>query len=171
MEHELLGVALVTQLLHALREFPHRLVPGNPLPLALAALADATQRKQDPVGIVHLVDAGQPFGAECAFGPDRVVLGRNLHQFAVLDEAHDRAAGDALDAGTRDRLPLLVGDRREVLASLDERAACHTCVLQQAVAAGGERSAGKSDRSDRTAKLDEFASAGHDRALTIRLGR
>ncbi len=47
-----------------------RLVPGDPLPLVLAPLADAAHGIEDAVGEIDLVDPGLALGAKLAEGPD-----------------------------------------------------------------------------------------------------
>ena len=64
--HHLLAASLDDRLPDPFAEGLQHLVPADPLPFALSALANAFERIEDPVGIVDLIDHGRPLGTQPA---------------------------------------------------------------------------------------------------------
>ena len=115
------------------RDVVERVVPADPLPVAAAALPGATQRIQDALGVVDLVDRGRPLGA-VATARSRVgrvaleLLDRHVRLVDVGQQPAGRLAVEARGGHehvlvrhlARVRLRVVlhvvvpVGDRREV---------------------------------------------------------
>ena len=161
VEHELLGLSVVAQLLEPAGELIERLVPGYPFPFTFSARADPTQGIEHAIGVVDLIDARLGLGAERALGPDRVELPADLNELAVLHIADDRAAAHALPAGAGDGRLLLAGPRREVLAAFQESGLNldRRCASGQA---GGRRCG---------SELQKITTSGHFPLLTLRPAR
>ena len=129
--HDFLRSALDQRLADPRRDIVERLVPGDALPLAPAAWTDASQRIEDPLGVVHLVERRRAFGAVAAAAARvrRVALELlDLERLPV--DVREQAAGRlAVEADRRDQRVLSLdalrpGDRIEllpVLPALDRR--------------------------------------------------
>ena len=80
-----------------------RLVPRHPLPLALAALAVAPQRIEDPIRILELVrrDDALGAGAAAAARVQRIAFDLADGQLLLVDVGEDAAGRLAVEADAR----------------------------------------------------------------------
>ena len=90
-----------------------RLLPGDPLPLGRAALADVLERVLEPVRVVQVGHAGVAAGAQGHAVVDGLGVALELDQAAVTDLADQLAAPEAHLADAADRgLGILEAARR-----------------------------------------------------------
>ena len=94
-EEDGFGAVFATDLLHLAGDRVDRLLPGNALPLVLAALADAHERILVAVRVIERADAGQALGAHGAVAHRIVGVALELHHAAV---AHVRKNGAVVNA-------------------------------------------------------------------------
>ena len=96
--------------------FGQCLVPGDALPLALAARTDPFQRVQDAIRIVGIPHAGVALGTKASAGGDMLRIAFQLHDTPILDIG-DCAVLDVTDvACQRNGLAFLHGHRPDVFA-------------------------------------------------------
>ena len=116
LEHD--GVRVFLQCgVELARQFGQRLVPGDALPLAFAAGADAFQRIQNAIRVVAVPHAGVALGAQAAAGGDMLRVAFELDH-AVILEIGNRAVLDVADVAVdRDGLAFDAGDCTEILAA------------------------------------------------------
>ncbi|MEJ7722313.1 MAG: hypothetical protein WKF58_18615 [Ilumatobacteraceae bacterium] len=98
--HHLVVAILGDRRADAAADLVEGLVPRDALPPAAAALADALQRVQDPLGIVHLVEGRRALGAVAATAGGMLGVALDLGDLAALlidvgDEPARRLAVEA----------------------------------------------------------------------------
>ena len=127
------------------------LIPGDDLPLVLAALAGPTQRVQHATGAVHGVQLVQALDAEAAAGHRSLRIALEPYDHAVLQVGDGRAH---LDAAVAARTHL-----RQALGARDARLAGGSEILfrSRILHAAGHRGAHRSGRARERGHLDEAA--------------
>ncbi len=99
MEGKLFRVARIAHLFEASRQFVQGLVPGDPLPLSLTALAHALHGIKDPVRVIELIDPSLPLGAYLPPSPDGIRVPFQLDQSSILYETNHGISGHAAPTG------------------------------------------------------------------------
>src|SRR5262249_13909329 len=108
--HDLVLTPFLQRLPDAPTQIVQDLVPGHSFPLALAALSCPTQRIQNPLGIVDLVDRCRPLGTVSSPAPwvRRIAFELLDPHLFLIDVGQQSARGFTVEANGRDQRIMLL---------------------------------------------------------------